>query len=350
MDESNFSFFQQAKNKPLTIGDALIQPGERLTLGLPTPELYTYASLHTPIHIIHGKKAGPTLLLCAAIHGDEMNGTAIIHRLLKMRLLKGIYGTLIALPVVNVYGLLTLSRSLPDRRDLDGSFPGSERGSFAARLAHYLNREILSKATHCIDIHSGEPHQYRLPHVQGDLSIKEVKNLAEAFQAPALLHTSSQRGLLWQNQCSSPIPTLIYDAGEPLRLDEWGIRIGLRGILGVMRTLGMLKIKSKASKTPSSTIVKKSEWVFSPGSGLCEHHKKVGSYVKKGEKIAEIYDPFGTGQQFQLLSPHDGVVLTKHVLPLVNEGDPVIQIAHTGASFHVQEWEESLQPENEYRG
>lgn len=332
------------KNKPFSIGNTVIQPGERVTLGLPTPELYTYASLHMPIHIIHGKRTGPTLLICAAIHGDEMNGTAIIHRLLKLGLLKSLQGTLIAAPVINIFGLITHARNLPDRRDLDASFPGSETGSFAARLAHYFKKEILGKITHCIDIHSGEPHQYWFPQIHTNLDLPETKSLASAFQAPVTNHTESERGLLWQNRETPPIPTLMYEAGEPLRLDEWGIRIGLKGIIRVMRHLNMLSLKSKMQKPFSPMIVREKHWLRAPGSGLCEQYKKMGSYVRKGEVLAEIYDPFGTTQHFRLCAPDDGLIIAKNTLPLVNEGDPIVHIAQTQEKFERLNWDQCESP------
>ncbi|MCF7806462.1 MAG: succinylglutamate desuccinylase/aspartoacylase family protein, partial [Simkaniaceae bacterium] len=143
------------KNSRLSICDTVIQPGERVTLALPTPEIYTCAPSYIPIHVIHGKRKGPCLLVCAALHGDEINGVAIIQKLLEIDLLNKISGTLIAIPVMNIFGLITQSRHLLDRRDLAGSFPGSETGSFASRLAYLLTTEVLSKVTHCIDIHTG---------------------------------------------------------------------------------------------------------------------------------------------------------------------------------------------------
>lgn len=326
------------KNKPFSIGNTLIQPGERLTLGLPTPELSTYTSMHIPIHVIHGKREGPCLLVCAAMHGDEMNGIAIVHRLLNSKLLKSLRGTLIAVPAINVYGLMTLTRNLPDRRDLDGSFPGSLSGSFAARLAHHLTQEILNKATHCVDIHTAEPHQSCLPHIQTNLEIAETEKMAKAFQPFVVVGTKSERGLLWQNNLQ--IPTLIYQAGEPLRLDERSIRTGYHGILRVMRSLDMLKLKGKLEYQPVE--VKATKWLRAPGSGLCHLSKKHGSSVKKGELLADIYDPFGTSQKFQIYSPQQGIILTLNTLPIVNEGDPIVELAPTDEEVAPEMWEHNL--------
>lgn len=323
------------KNKPFIIGNATIQPGERLTLGLPTPELSTYTSMHIPIHVIHGKKAGPCLIVCAAIHGDEMNGVAIIHKLLNTKALRGLQGTLIAVPALNVYGMMTLTRNLPDRRDLDGSFPGSDHGSYAARLAHYFSEEILSKATHCIDIHTGAPYQHALPQIHTNFALPEAEKMARAFQPSVMLDTKAERGLLWQNK--NNVPTLIFEGGEPLRLDERSIRVGYRGILRVMHKLEMVKVKSKLDFSP--VLVKQREWLRAPGSGLCQPFKKLGASVQEGELLAEIYDPFGTSQKFQITSPYRGVVLTLNTLPLVNEGDPIMLLAKTEEEVTSDIWE-----------
>jgi len=135
---------KRMRAKTLSIGNMSIHPGEKISLALPCPELYTCAPIHIPVHVIHGKKAGPVFVVCAAMHGDEINGIAAVQKLLNLNLLKSLKGTLIAIPVMNVYGLLAQSRNLPDQRDLENAFPGSETGSFADRLAHLLMKEVFS--------------------------------------------------------------------------------------------------------------------------------------------------------------------------------------------------------------
>lgn len=330
------------KNKPFSVGDTTIQVGERVTVGLPTPELYSYTSMHIPVHIIHGKKAGPCLLVCAAIHGDEVNGIAIIHRLLNIRMLGKLRGTLIAVPAINVYGLASLTRHLPGGRDLDGSFPGSESGSFAARLAHYFNQEILTKATFCIDIHSGSLNQNNLPHIHTNLHLPSAYELARAFQAPVVLHAETSRGLLWQNQTEDAALTLLYEAGEPLRLNEWCVRIGVRGILRVMRNLNMLGVQRTENRKERSVICDSTHWIRSPSSGLCRQFKRLGAYVKKGDIIAEVFDPFGTAHTCPIASPYTGIILTRNSLPLVNEGDFILQVAHTTEQVDLHPWRERI--------
>ena len=159
------------KNSPITIGDVTVNPGERLYVDLPLPPLYTHTSVAMPVHVINGRQAGPVMFVTAAIHGDEINGIEIIRRLLATKALRRLSGTLIAVPVVNVYGFVSQSRYLPDRRDLNRSFPGSERGSMAARLADTLVSEIIGKCTHGIDLHTAAEGRANLPQIRVDLDL-----------------------------------------------------------------------------------------------------------------------------------------------------------------------------------
>ena len=327
------------KNKPLQIVSATIQPGEQVTLALPTPELYTCAPMHIPIHVIHGKKEGPCLLVCGVLHGDEINGIAIIQKLLNFVSKRKIKGTLIAVPVVNIYGLLSGERYLPDRRDLEGNFPGSETGSYAARYAHSFISEVFSKATHCIDLHTGEQHYQKHPRVVTNFKRKEALELAQVFRAPLMIHSESKYGFLWQMDEASGIPTLSYQAGEGKRFDFGGISIGVRGIVKVMQHLGM--VQSNTESLPHTPLsIQKTSWIRSPGSGLCRLFKKLGTPVKEGDEIAAISDPFGTAQKFTITSPYNGVIIEQNNLPLTNEGEPIVKLAHT-------EGEPPPQPPNE---
>ncbi len=314
------------RNKPIRFGEHQIQPGEKVTIALPMPQIYTCAPMYIPIHVLHGKKKGPCLVVCSSLHGDEMNGLVIIQRLIQQQLLKSLSGTLIAIPVVNIYGLTTNSKTLPDGKSLDKSFPGSEKGTFTSRLAHHLTNEIFDKADYCIDIRSGDPNYSRLPQIRTNLNFSTSKLFAKDFHAPILLHTETSEGMLWMIK-EKNIPTLIYQTGEALRLDERGIRTGRRGILKIMRSLNMLKSKVSSENKPNSWLFYTSKWIHSPLSGLCQIEKKNGSYVKKGDLIFRISDPFGTQQNHEEYSSFDGIVIAQNNLPLVNEGDVILQIA-----------------------
>ncbi|MDX8430992.1 MAG: succinylglutamate desuccinylase/aspartoacylase family protein [Candidatus Algichlamydia australiensis] len=317
------------KNSPLKICDTVVQPGERVTLGLPTPEFYSCSPSFIPIHVIHGKKSGPTLLVCAASHGDEMNGVAIIQKLLEMQLVNKIRGTLIAVPVINVFGLISRSRNLPGEYDFEDSFPGSESGSFSSRLAHRFSEKILSLATHCIDLQTGSLGNYRVPQVYTDTDHDEAFTMARSFAAPIIMHTKSDRGMLWKLQRENSIPTLVYESGESSRMDEPSITVGAKGVVRVMRDLGMIGLRKNEVKEKKSVVIRSTQLLRSPCSGIFFLKKKLGSSIRKNDVIASIVDPFGAGKKREVTSNQDGVMIAASFHPLVSEGEPIVHLGKT---------------------
>ena len=313
--------------EPLVIAKTIIQPGEAKIVRLPSPRLYTRSRIDIPVHVIRSEKPGPRLFVIAAIHGDEINGIEIIRRLLKMPELKKLKGTLITVPVANVYGLINQSRYLPDRRDLNRSFPGNKRGSLAARLAYRLLNQIIVKCDYGIDLHTGSKHRRNLPQLRVHLEQSGTKELAEAFEAPVIIDASIREGSLREACRRLEIPLLVYECGEALRFSEFGIRIGLKGVLKVMAKIGMLpKItnEEKLSKL-RPTIAHATMWVRAPASGILHQVKTFGSHIKKGELLAIITDPLGTEER-QVVSPVAGVIIGINNLPLINAGDALFYI------------------------
>lgn len=317
-----------------------------MTLNLPIPQLYTHTPMEMPIHVIRGKRDGPCLFVCAAIHGDELNGVEVIRRLMNQRNLNKIHGTLIAIPIVNVYGVIHHSRYLPDRRDLNRTFPGSERGSLAGRLADLLMTEIVAKATHVIDLHTGAVHRSNMPQVRANLDDAQTKALATAFSAPLVIHSKIRDGSLRAAVADMGIPIIIYEAGEALRFDEVSIRTGLRGINNVMRSLGMLSQRREREKSNKSLVARSSAWVRAPISGILLNKTKLGSSVSRGDILGTVADPFGQTET-EIKASTSGVVIGRTYLPLVNEGDAVINIARfddlSTAKEHVDEFQNKEQ-------
>jgi predicted deacylase len=314
----------------LRINGQLISPGTRQTIDLPVPKLYTHTETTMPVRVVHGKHDGPRLFVCAAIHGDEINGIEIIRRLLNYRGLKKIVGTLIAVPIVNIYGVIHHSRYLPDRRDLNRSFPGSDSGSLAARLADLFMREIVNQCTHGIDLHTGAVHRVNLPQIRANIDDAETERLAREFGVPVLLNSTLRDGSLRQSADEAGIPILLYEAGEALRFDELYIRAGFDGILNVMRCLGMLPpSKSKKSIKREPFVANSSSWVRAPESGLLRTVVALGAHVQKNDLLGVIGDPFGEAE-FEVRAHANGVVISRTHLPLVNEGDALFHIARFG--------------------
>ncbi len=308
------------------INGTRINAGQRETIELPLGTLYTHTPLSMPVHVICGQKPGPRLFVSAAIHGDELNGVEIIRRLLKDKAIKRLRGILVAIPVVNVHGLLHQSRYLPDRRDLNRSFPGSEKGSLAGRVAHIFIEQIVKQCTHGIDLHTGAIHRSNLPQIRANLDDEETARLAHAFGVPVLLNSNIRDGSLREASAELGLPMLLYEAGEALRFDEVSIRAGVCGIKNVMRELDMLPPSRKPRKPTEPYIARSSNWIRASDSGVFRTVVPLGAHVEKGKLLGVISDPFGE-TEYEILSNCEGIIIGKNNLPLVNEGDALFHLA-----------------------
>lgn len=323
----------QKARDPFHIAGHTLAPGERKRIYLPLGNLYNHQPLELPLEIIHGKKAGPVLLVSACVHGDEINGVEIITRLLARKQLRHIHGTLVIAPVVNVYGFLNHSRYLPDRRDLNRCFPGSEKGSMAARLANLFTQEVLSVCTHGIDLHTGAIHRSNLPQIRVDLDQEGILEMARAFQVPVILDNPTIPNSMRYTAQQRGIPLLLYEAGEALRFDESAIRGGVKGVLGVMRYLGMLPqpaknepLKTKSKNLRQPVISRSSYWLRSPQGGVLRTQAKLGQWVKKGDILGHVADPFGE-QVESIKARTAGIIVGISYLPLVEEGTALFHVA-----------------------
>ena len=334
-------------SRAIRLGEINVASGEQRSIELPLPSFYSHSPVMMPVHVINGRRDGPVLFVSAAIHGDEINGVEIIRRLLNTRQIKKLKGALIAVPVVNVYGFISQSRYLPDRRDLNRSFPGSETGSMAARLAHTFMQEVVSQCTHGIDLHTGAIGRENLPQIRAKVvDAPDTAAMACAFGAPVILNAELRDGSLREAVSEFGIPVLLYEAGEALRFDEVAIRAGVKGITRVMRHLGMLP-KSKSRKPPSKPLMaKKSQWVRAPQSGVLRMVVPLGGQVTEGDIIGRVADPFGE-QEEEICATVSGIIIGKTNLPLVYEGEAVFHIAHFKKPDSATESVEAFQEEHD---
>jgi predicted deacylase len=317
-----------------------IRPGEQKVINIPLMRMFTHNQLLLPLKVIVGKQSGPTLFISAAIHGDEVNGVETIRRLLKNPILAKLKGVIVAAPVVNVHGLLNRSRYLPDRRDLNRSFPGSDHGSLAARVAHVFLDQVVTKCDYGIDLHSGSDHRENLSHIRAKLDDPETRSIAESFGTPVILDTVQPDGSLRAALVEQKKPIIVFEGGESLRLDELVVRSGLKGIISVMRSVGMLpRLKAKVEPT-KPFVARSSVWVRAPESGLFRSFTKLGSRVKKGDSLGAISDPFGE-MEVEVVTNVGGIVLGRSTLPLINEGEALFHIAKFEKPSKVQKSLES---------
>ncbi|MBA3582447.1 MAG: succinylglutamate desuccinylase/aspartoacylase family protein [Gammaproteobacteria bacterium] len=298
---------------------------------LPIPNFYTSQTpLGLAVHVINGKHAGPRLFISAAIHGDELHGVEIIRRIMRHEAMQQLVGTVVAVPIVNIFGIIQRSRYLPDHRDLNRSFPGSSHGSLASRLAHIFMQEIVSKCTHGIDIHTGAHHRVNLPQIRANIDDPETKRLACAFGAPVVIKSTLRDGSLRQAARELGIPTLLYESGEALRFDEAGICLGVEGILSVMRALNMLPTNNIPTKIIEPFIARSSHWERAQQSGIMRNVAALGLKVESGTELGIIANPTDlfSNTDCPVRCDREGLIIGRTNLPLVNEGDAIFHIAH----------------------
>ena len=316
---------QNTKRKKFVVGGEAIGLKQRKILNIDIGHLYDFTSLHIPIEVIRGYKEGPVLFLSGAIHGDEINGSEIIRRVISKLNLNTMVGTVIAAPVINVFGFNTKSRYLPDRRDLNRSFPGSKTGSLAAQMAKIFMNEIVSKATHGIDFHTGAVHRFNVPQIRACIEDPKTKSLAKAFNAKVIINSKLRDGSLREAARKKGVTTLLFEGGEALRFDEDVIKSGVKGTLSVLNYLGMIP-SPKYKQSCDSAIAKDSFWVRSPCGGSMKTMKKAGENVVKGDCLAEIQDLLGK-EKIEVKAPSSGIIIGRTRLPLVNKGDALFHIA-----------------------
>lgn len=326
----------------LRFGGREIKPGTAVELRLEVSEHYTADPLFVPVTVIRGPRAGPTLFLTAAVHGDELNGVAVIRDLLIDQDLSSLSGCLFAVPVVNVPGFLNQNRALPDGRDLNRSFPGNAEGSFTARLAHRVFQDVVRRSDYGIDLHTAGGDRANYPHVRADLDDPRVAELAEAFGCPLVVHGAGPPGALRRVAAEAGVPTIVYEAGSARVFERRFIDAGLRGVLNVLRYLGMID-HGEMARPPLRLEVKKSTWLRASVGGILDLRVALGEPVRKGQVISVNTNPFGR-ERSQLASPSGGVVIGLTRSPLVHPGDAICHVARLRAR-EVGRWRDYLEAE-----
>ncbi|MDO7877290.1 succinylglutamate desuccinylase/aspartoacylase family protein [Hymenobacter sp. ASUV-10] len=302
-----------------------IQPGERVLTRLVISKLPSGTVIDVPVHVLRAHEPGPTLLLMGGMHGDEVNGIETIRRMVRRELLQPTRGTVIAIPILNIYGFLNFSRDVPDGKDVNRSFPGFPRGSLAGRVAHRFMREIMPLIDYGIDFHTGGAARANFPQVRCQLGVDaETDALAAAFAAPFTLHAALRAGSLREAAQARGKRIIVYETGESLRLDEHGIEEAVAGTLRVLHHLGM---GAEGPPPARPTIVcRRQTWLRARYAGLFRAHVENGQYLEKGQIYGSVADPYGE-QAVRLESPVSGYVIGLNHMPVVNQGDALLHVA-----------------------
>ncbi len=311
-------------------GSHAIAAGTRRTVDLPVSTLSDHTPVAMSIHVIHGRLPGPTVFVSAGVHGDEIIGIEILRRVLKTPTLKSLRGTLLVIPIVNAFGFINKSRYLPDRRDLNRFFPGSEGGSLASRVAHHFMANVVARCNLGIDIHSAAIHRTNYPQIRVSPKSPHARELAEVFGAPVIMESPVRVGSLRGAAEGVGTEILLYEAGEGLRFDDFSVRVGHAGILRVLRQMGMISAKGVAHAKTKPQFCPSSKWLRAPIGGLLRTYLTDGDLAHEGDLLGSVSDPFGD-TDMEIRAPFNGIIVGRATLPVVNEGDAVFHLARVAS-------------------
>jgi predicted deacylase len=284
--------------------------------------------LHIPIIVERSNKEGPVVLLTAGLHGDEINGTEIVRELIVKKINKPKRGTIICIPVINIFGFVNQTREFPDGRDLNRIFPGSKTGSLASQFAYYILKEIIPNIDYAIDFHAGGAQRFNAPQIRIVPNNDELKTLSDVFGAPFTLYSNNISGSFRSSCDKMNVKMLLFEGGKSVDINNAVTKEAVEGTKRVLAHFGMLKTKHEISKPHQTIYIEKSDWIRANFSGMFHGIKQIGSFVTKGELLATISDPFGKVSH-KLKAPHAGYLINVNDAPIVYQGDAVFHISKT---------------------
>lgn len=318
-----------ARKKLIILGHEIL-PGKGAELNLDVAKLHTSTPIQVPVIVQRAKEDGPVLLLMAGMHGDEINGMEIVRRMIRKGWNKPTAGTIICIPVFNIFGFLNVSRELPDGRDLNRSFPGSQSGSLASQFAFHFMKEIAPKVDYVIDFHTGSAQRSNAPQVRCVFNSLESLELARVFNPPFIINSSFIPKSVRESMKKMGKSILLFEGGKTNSINEDIIKEGLEGIKRVMDYLSLRSFKTDNDENKIPLFIQSSKWIRSSHSGMLLVYVKNGAKIEKGEVLGVISDPFGKIER-KIKSPIDGYVFCVNETPVVNKGDAIF---HVGASVN----------------
>lgn len=313
------------KHKKMVILGKEILPGKGAQLNLDVAKLHTTTPILVPVIVERAKIDGPTVLLMAGLHGDEINGVEIIRRIIRKGFHKPQVGTIICLPVFNIFGFLNVKRELPDGRDLNRSFPGSESGSLASQFAYHFMKEIAPHVDYVIDFHTGSAQRNNFPQIRCVFDDDRGMELARVFNPPYILNSSHISKTIRESISKLGKNMLLFEGGKTNSIEEMVVEEGINGVKRIMSHLGMRSFKIDISKDRSPVLLEESKWMRSPNSGMFQSIVKNGAKVEKNEVIGMVTDPYGKIER-KVKASMSGCIICLNESPVVYKGDAIFHI------------------------
>ena len=317
------------QNTSINILGETILPGESKTIDMEIAKLHNSAKLKIPIIVQRSKIDGPVVLFSAGIHGDEINGIEIVRQIITKKINKPKKGTIICIPIVNMFGFINQSRQFPDGRDLNRVFPGSKKGSLASQFAYHMLTQIMPHVDYAIDFHAGGAGRFNAPQIRLEPNNAELKVLADVFNAPFTLYSKNIAGSFRNASQKSNVKMLLFEGGKSLDINNAVANEGLEGVKRFLEHLNMLHPKHHTVKNSERSIyIEKSTWIRANSSGLLHNAISINAFVKKGTILATITDPFGKFER-KVKAPNDGYIINVNHSPIVYQGDAIYHISKT---------------------
>jgi uncharacterized protein len=312
--------------KSFSILGETILPGQSKTVFMEIAKLHNAAKLKIPIIVKRSKIDGPTVLFSAGIHGDEINGIEIVRQIIAKKINKPKKGTIICIPIINMFGFVNKSREFPDGRDLNRVFPGRKKGSLASRFAYNILNEVMPVVDYGIDFHAGGASRFNAPQIRLAPNNVELQTLADVFNAPFTLFSKNINGSFRNSSDKLNVKSLLFEGGKSLDINNSVAETAISGVKRFLSYLDMLDSKHLIEMTESNTIyIEKSSWLRAKTSGLLHDYNMIGNFVKKGTVLGTITDPFGNFEQ-KIKAPNDGYIINANHSPIVYQGDAVYHI------------------------
>ena len=317
---------RSAKDSLIILGHK-IELGESRVINFSIAKLYTSTDVEIPVIIERSKTPGPTILMTAGIHGDEINGVEIVRQVIAKKINHPKIGTIICIPILNIFGFLNTSRAFPDGRDLNRVFPGKKTGSLASRVAYHFTKEILPHIDYCLDFHTGGASRFNASQIRIQPNDERLANLAETFNAPFIV-ISTNIDKSFRSTCNKmDIPILLFEGGKSLSSNKYIVKDGVDGVMRILQELEMLGEKLKVPETNYETIIiDKSKWIRAQKSGLLHVKIDCNKHVMKDEFLATITDPYGT-MRYIVRAPNEGYIINVNHSPIVHQGDAIFHIS-----------------------
>lgn len=307
----------------MQIGKETIEAGENKIVRLIVGRLPSDTRIHLSVHVYRSQNPGPIVLILGGVHGDEINGVEIVRRTIRLGHFEELRkGTVIAIPVLNIYGFNNFSRDVPDGKDVNRSFPGSLSGSLASRVARMLTKNILPLIDFGIDFHTGGNMRFNYPQIRFSKGDEASEQLANQFAAPVTISTKTIPKSLRKAALDLGKPIIVYEGGENLRFDGFCIE---KGMAGIQRVLVAHKMLEEAPPAPEGVFIENRMWLRAKRPGMFRWWKQSGQKVTKGEPLGVINDPYGQ-EEIQVKSPRDGFIIGHNNAPVVGQGDALFHV------------------------